>query len=214
MKNVHLSLDGIGSQILYQKDNQESGLGQGSQFDVSHITEVASWQDPQSIELDFIPTIPQSPYAFCILESTAQGRGDWWHNFIDAVRMKRIYGWSYCFWPWYVNKSKYRAKPPDSWRPSKMAELHAKKVLETSPEILGYKVELSREQLFWYEMKYQNAREKGELNLFLMNFAITPEQSFQHANQGAFDTEFMDEMRLGAKHGKRAEFHRFEEAIQ
>jgi hypothetical protein len=196
-----------GSYIMYQQSNQESGLGQGSQFDISHLTEVASWAYPKVIELDFIPTIPQSPYALCVMESTAQRRGDWWHEFTEKVRQGKVYGWHYSFWPWYVNKDKYRAKPPDDWKPSQMVELHAKLVLETSPALLGRTVELTRNQLFWYEMMYNNAREKGELNLFLMNFGATPESTFQFAGSGAFDTELLDEMRTVAESGQHRSYN-------
>jgi hypothetical protein len=198
VKNKHLEFT-TGAYVMYQQSNQESGLGQGSQFDISHLTEVASWDYPNVIELDFIPTIPQSPYAFCILESTAQGRGDWWHEFTEKVSMGKMYGWHYCFWPWYINKSKYRAKPPENWYPSKVTQLHADLVRATSHQYVGHSVELSLPQLYWYEMNYQNAREKGELNLWLMNYAATAAQSFQFANVGAFDTELLDEFRMTAE---------------
>lgn len=188
-----------GSYVMYQKSSQESGLGQGSQFDVSHITEVASWPNPRVIELDFIPTIPQSPYALCGLESTSQGRGDWWHEFTEKVRMSKVWRWHYVFWPWYVNSSKYKAKAPDEWRPAKFTTNHAKMVAETSHKFVGKTVELTRSQLYWYEMSFMNAREKGELNLFLLNYAATPEESFQHAGASGFDTELLNEIRTLAE---------------
>ena len=198
VKNVHFELD-TGAYIMYQKDTQESGLGQGSQFDVSHLTEVASWDHTRMIELDFIPTIPQSPYALCILESTAQGRGDWWHEFTEKVRLKKMWRWHYVFWPWYISKVKYRAKPPTDWTPQKFTIAHAAMVRETSHRFLESKVELTREQLYWYEQNYMNAREKGELNLFLLNFSATPEESFQHSGIGAFDTEMINDWRTRAE---------------
>ena len=194
VKDGHFELQN-GSYTMYQKSSQETGLGQGSQFDVSHITEVASWPNPRVIELDFIPAIPQSPYVFCILESTAQGRGDWWHDFTEKVRKGKVWRWHYVFWPWYVNKSKYRAKAPDEWRPAKFTLNHAKMVAATSHKFVGHSVELTRSQLYWYEMNYMNAREKGELHLFLLNYAATPEESFQHSGISAFDTEFLNELR-------------------
>jgi len=205
VKNVHFELP-TGSYVMYQKDTQESGLGQGSQFDISHITEVASWDHIKMVELDFIPTIPQSPYAFCILESTAQGRGDWWHEFTEKVRMGKMYRWHYCFWPWYVNKSKYRAKAPDDWRPQVFTLAHAKLVLETSHKFVNKSVELTRNQLYWYEMSYGNAREKGELNLFLLNYAATPEESFQHSGIGGFETELLNTMRTAADSQKHRSY--------
>jgi hypothetical protein len=193
VKNKQISFE-TGSYVMYQQANQESGLGQGSQFDVSHLTEVASWPHPNIIELDFIPTIPQSPYALCLLESTAQGRGDWWHEFTEAVRKGKVYRWHYCFWPWYVISTKDRAKAPLDWTPSEASLRHADLVRKTSAQFVGKTIELTRSQLYWYEMNYNNAKEKGELNLFLLNFAATPEASFQHSNIGAFDFELLNDL--------------------
>jgi len=213
VKNVQLELN-TGSYIMYQKDTQESGMGQGSQFDMAHLTEVASWFYPKKIELDFIPTIPQSRYALCILESTAQGRGDWWHEFTDKVRKHRIYRWHYCFWPWYVNKSKYRAKVPDDWRPQKFTALHADMVRKTSHEFVGHAVDLTRSQLFWYEMNYMNAKEKGELNLFLMNYCATPEESFQFSGTGGFETELVNELRTFAESQEHKSYEFVPEGVE
>jgi len=206
VKNKHLTFDGIHSSIMYQQSNQESGMGQGSQFDISHLTEVASWQNPAVIRYDFIPTIPQSPFAFCILESTANGRGNWWHTFTEEVRRREHRRWHYCFWPWYVNARKYRAKPPPAWKPSELTLLHAKKVYDTSREWVGHDVLLPQEQLYWYESERASAKRLGELNLFLTNYATTPEESFQHSTLSAFSTELLEEMRLQTTVGKSYEF--------
>ena len=207
VKDKHLTFDGIHSSIMYQQSNQESGLGQGSQFDIAHLTEVASWQNPAVIRYDFIPTIPQSPFAFCILESTANGRGNWWHTFTEEVRRREHRRWHYCFWPWYVNARKYRAKPPDDWKPSELTLLHAKKVHETSHEWVGRDVLLPKEQLYWYEAERASAKRLGELNLFLTNYATTPEESFQHSTLSAFSTELLEEFRLQTQMGQSHEFH-------
>jgi len=75
-KAEHLTFEKLDSSILYQHAKQQSGLGQGRQFEVSHFTEAASFPYPKMLEHDYFPTIPQSVHAFCLAESTPQGRGN------------------------------------------------------------------------------------------------------------------------------------------
>ncbi len=197
-KSAHIQFGELDTTLLYQQSQQKSGLGQGRQFVVSHLTEVASWSNPQIIALDFIPTIPQSVQTLVILESTAQGRGNWWHEYTEETRRGEHPEWTYVFIPWYIESSKYRTHPPDDWRPSQISLAHAAKVRETSPEWAGRTVDLDRDQLYWYELGRASAQKAGELNIFLTNFCATPEESFQHTTVASFSPELLDKLRLSA----------------
>jgi len=95
VKGEHLYFEKVNSRLLYQQGKQQSGLGQGRQFDVSHITEVASLPYPTMLDHDFFPALPQNPYTVCILESTAQGRHNYWHDFTERVRRGHTSRWVY-----------------------------------------------------------------------------------------------------------------------
>jgi hypothetical protein len=202
VKGEHIYLEALNSRILYQQGNQQSGLGQGRQFDVSHITEVASLSYPDMLEHDFFPTLPQNPYTLCILESTAQGRRNYWHEFTERVRAGRTARWVYCFVPYYAEKKKYRRTPPPAWTPSDLTLMHAKKVYETSREFVGYDALLGRDTLYWYETTRREYFDAGKLNLFLTNYAATPEESFQHTTVAAFSPEVIERLRLECTRGK------------
>jgi len=201
VKGEHLYWDRVNSRLLYQQGKQQSGLGQGRQFDVSHITEVASLPYPAMLEHDFFPALPQSPYTLCILESTAQGRRNYWHDLTERVRKHRTARWVYCFVPYYAERRKYRRTPPVGWTPSDLTMMHAKKVYETSREFVGQDMLLSKETLYWYETTRAEYQDSGKLNLFLTNYAATPEESFQHTNLSAFSTEVIERLRLGTREG-------------
>lgn len=188
----------LGSKIIYQVGSQKSGLGVGRQFELSHITECSTWPNPLMIELDFFPAIPRSLLTLSILESTAYGRGNWWHEFSENVRKGLEPRWSYLFIPWYAELSKYRSQPPTTWEPSKVALLHAQKVHDTSPEYVGHTVMLPRENLYWWESERAAAQRKGRLNFFLTNYCATPEESFQHSGQSPFDAALLEELRLNS----------------
>ena len=201
VKNEHLHFDKLNSRILYQQAKQQSGLGQGRQFDLGHITEVAFFPYPQMIELDYFPAIPQGIHTLQIFESTANGRGNFWQTFSEEVRKGYHRRWVYLFVPYYVNSEKYVANPPFDWVPSDLTMLHAKRVYETSREFVGKDVMLSRQSLFWYESEYKSAIQRGSLNFFLTNHCSTPEESFQHSAQSAFSPEVIQRLRLNTTHG-------------
>lgn len=202
VKAEHLAFDGLNSHILYQQSRQQSGLGQGRQFNgVSHLTECASWPYPGMIEMDFFPTLPRSQATLVGLESTGNGRGNWWHEFSEQVRRGFRVDWVYVFIPYYAEPGKYRRTPPVGWQPSELSILHAEKIYETSAEFVGKQVLLPREQLYWYETERAAYQKNGKLNVFLSNWCATPEEGFQHTNVSAFPAEFLEQARLTAKAG-------------
>lgn len=200
-KGEHISMDALGSKILYQQSKQQSGLGTGRQFDVSHLTEVSQWPYPRMIEIDFMPTIPQHPYSFSLFETTPQGRKNWWHDFSERVRKGKMPRWKYLYIPFYAEPKKYRRHPPDSWKPSDLTMQMAYKVYQTSQEFVGKQITLDRESMYWWETSYAEAVENNSLNLFLSNYSITPEQSFQHTTISAINASTLDWMRGTSSEG-------------
>lgn len=201
-KGEHIQFgDEHGSRILYQHGKQQSGLGTGRQFDVNHNTEVSQWPYPRQLELDFFPTLPQHPYTFSLQETTPQGRKNWWFQFSERVRHGKLPRWSYLYIPWYSEPKKYRRQPPAGWNPNEQTLQMAWKVFNTSEEFVNKQVTLTREQLYWWEGMYGEAMENNSLNLFLSNYSITPEMSFQHTTQSAIRTDVLDWMRTSTKTG-------------
>lgn len=195
VKAEHLYFNKLDSRILYQQSRQQSGLGQGRQFDLAHLTECAFWPYPNMIELDFFPTLPLGINTLCILESTANGLGGWWYDFTEDVRKGLQRRWSYIFAPWYIESKKNKSAAPEGWNPSQSTMEHAKKVYMTSKQFTGRDVLLDRDQLYWYETERAAALRRGKLNLFLTNYCATPEESFQHTGNAQFDVETLEYIR-------------------
>lgn len=208
VKGEHIRTASSNSFVLYRDSSQKAGVGIGSQFDVAHLTECSSWPYAEvDIEHHFFPTVAQpSVWTVCILESTAQGigdagPGDWWCEFIAAVRRGEKPGWIFVFVPWYAEPTLYRRSPPIGWAPNEMTLLHAAKCEETSVEYLGRRVVPSREQLYWYETSRAAASKAGTLNLFLADYCATVEESFQHSGHSAFSTELLERLSLHTSMG-------------
>lgn len=199
-KHEHLALKDTHSRITYMQANKKSSLGQSSQFDFGHLTELSEYPYPDMIDVDFFATLPQSPMTLCILESRANGRRNWWHEFTEAVRRGRKPRWRYSYIPWYSEVKKYRRTPPAGWEPSGEATAYAQMIHETSPEFMGGRsVYLTREQLYWWESTRAEYYETGKLGYFLTNWGGTPELSFQHSGASAFSPELL--LRLQSRVG-------------
>jgi len=199
VKNEHIQLGGTKSFINYMASNQKFSLGQSQQFDLGHLTELAEYENAYKIELDLLPSFGQSAKTLLVLESRANGRGNWWHSFSEDVRRGRKPRWRYCFIPYYaVMDAKYRRTPPTFWQPSDVSIMHAKKVYETSAEFVGKAIYLSKETLYWWETTREEYVKAGSLNFFLSIYCATPEESFQHSTQSAFSPEVLERVRLGA----------------
>lgn len=194
-KRSHIHFDGLNSRVLYQVSSQKSGIGVGRQIDIHHLTELSTWLNPQAVELDFFPSIPRSLSTFGLEESTPYGRGNWWHDWTERCRHGHSERWRYIYIPWYAELSKYRALPPEDWKPSEVGLLHAQKVHDTSAQYVGHTLMLPRENLYWWEMTREEHRKSDKLNYFLTNYSATPEESFQHSTASAFGAEFLAEMR-------------------
>ena len=189
----------VATRCVYQAENQQQGrggLGVGMQLDVSHLTEVALWQNPFFIGFSFLPAVPKSISTLHIQESTANGKG-YWHEVTEAARHKKrgFEHWVYAFIPWYLNKTKHRDVAPDSWTPEPHTIKHAELIERTSPEFMdGMTYYPNRDQLPWWETTRASHVRRGELAGFLTNYPATPEQSFQNPQQGALPPELIEKM--------------------
>ena len=114
--------------------------------------------------------------------------------------------WHYIFVPVYAEKKKYRARVPLDWTPDRVTALYAQKVYDTSFEWLGHSYTPPKEHLYWWQTERDAAVKSGILNIFLTNYASTPEESFQHTNVSAFPPEVLENLRRRAKIAKAFEF--------
>jgi len=196
-KGQAITLEWFNSTMLYQQANQQAGVGTSQQFDISHMTEVGLWAMAERLQFDFLPAVPKALSTFVAFESTANGRGNWWHNFTEAVRKKEkgFESWLYYFTPWYINYNKNSLNAPDDWQPTDATKEHAELIERTSYEFAGQTIRPNRNQLYWWESEFELNRKMGTLNIFFTNYPATPEQSFQHHADNALPVDVLDWMR-------------------
>ena len=190
----------INSRLLYQSENQKSGIGVGTQMDVSHLTEVSLWTFPYQIAYSFCPAIPKSRSTLHIQEATSMGADNYWQEVTEACRRREngYESWTYIFVPWYMNHAKFVAIPPDGWKPLPHTIAHAELIERTSPEwCWGSTVRASTTQLYWWETERARHMKEDKLAYFLANYPATPEQSFSNFSEGALPADFIERLELG-----------------
>ena len=108
----------LSSRLMYQAENEKSGLAVGTTQDVSHLTEVPLWAYPAyNIGFSLIPAIPKSRSTLHIQEGTSAGGAGYWKEVSECCRRKARgwESWTYVFIPWYFNARKNRSIPPPNW---------------------------------------------------------------------------------------------------
>ena len=174
---------------------QEKGsMGTGMTLPLVHLSELALWENPYQIDDALMPSIPYSPRTFAIFESTAKGRGNWWHEkWEDAKRglgRRRP-----IFIPWYTDPSTYKLPAPVDWEPAERTKLHAEKVEQTSFRWIGKVVKLTKDQMYWWERTRAEYASGRTLNKFLAEYAADDMEAFQNSTVGVFPSDLISDMR-------------------
>lgn len=162
---------------------------------VVHISELATWDNPEQLDSSLFPGIPRSPVSLVFLESTAELAGDWWHRHWLATeegegRFQNL------FFPWPV---RYRSLAPADWSPNDITLKVAAQLERDSFSWVGETMKLTRDHLFWYESTRSYYAKKNQLLDFLKEFPSNPSECFQYAGRSVFSHEEMAQIDQAAR---------------
>lgn len=201
----------LNSSILIQAGNQFNGVARGQTPNVVHLSELCEWDDAaQLVDAALLKAIHETPDVFVVLESTALGRGNWWHDTWKQTKEDWPTGRSrLCpiFLPWYTGIDIYptatdlrmRPIPPD-WEPSELTKQHAARARDyvlANPLLSKYLAKsdpswtLPLSQQWYYEIERDAAIKKKQLNLFLSEMPADDQEAFQSTNISAFSPEIV-----------------------
>ncbi len=206
------------SGISIESGRQFNGIARGTTPTCCHLSELAEFEDPETlVEASLLRAMHNSPHMFLVLESTAEGRGNWWNRKWLASKEGYPTGRSRLrpmFLPWFVGSMDIYPTPAwlrerqvhfNTWRPSDMVIKHAErcKTYARSNDLLrkylGADWELPRSAMFYYEVEYEEHKRMGILNKFLSEMASSDDEAFQSTNISVFDTETIITFRDEAK---------------
>lgn len=198
------------SKITVRWGNQTSGIGRGGSPNLVHLSELPDFDDPEEkVEAALLRAIIPSPNVFVALESTAKGKGNWWHDkWQDATehwpntRLRPI------FLPWYVGNDIYPTPTwllshpiPADWQPMEITQAHAVTaeryvhVNDILRKYLGSDWAMSREQMWYWEFNREEARRTKALHKFLEEMPGDAIEAFQSPHGSVFDAEMIADAR-------------------
>ena len=208
VKNRELFFGDIDSLIFVRASRAMAGgssdergrgqMGRGKTIPLSHLSELATWENPDQIDDSIRPAIPRSPRSLSVLESTARGRGNWWHDTWLAAKAG-VGRYRPIFIPWYAEARTYRRPAPLDWTPGPAALRHADKAKEVSARWCGRTITLDTDQLYWWETERHDYLLRNRLSIFLSEYAADDMECFQNTSASIFPTEWLHEARLDAR---------------
>lgn len=192
VKADHLRFPRLDSDLTFGTGNQKNPLGQGVRVDFAHLTELGTWLMPDQIDDDLLPAFLSSgaPTTFMFLESTAKSdrpSGHWFEEqYRRAKECKGVY--RSAFLSWYD-------VPEIHKMPAAGVEMreNTRAVAERIKRETG--VEVSREQLAFYQVTREQFESKGKLQEFLAEYPSSDEEAFQHGMRSAITLETRDRIR-------------------
>ena len=170
---------------LQAEGGKKGNIERGRTNSVVHISELATWDNPEQLDGALLPGIPINNKSLVLFESTAELAGDWWHRHWIASqegegRFRNL------FIPWCVEPSKYSSPAPDSWQPQSDTLAVAAQIERDSEPWVGRRLRLTRDQLHWYETTRAYYTKKNQLDQFYREYPSNPEECFQYAGKSVF----------------------------
>jgi hypothetical protein len=176
------------------KFQDKGSIGTGQTIHQAHISEFALWSNAEQIYDSLLPAVPMSPKTFMVIESTAKGRNNEWHRTWE--RAKRNLGrLRPVFFPYYTDPNDYRLPYPANWEPADHTLRHAERIRATSHKWVGKSIDMTKEQLYWYEQTYAQYKDSRMLWKFLAEYCADDLEAFQVSSQGVFSAELIDDLR-------------------
>ena len=164
-------------------------LGRSGATHCAHLSEFARWKD-QEADLNAVEeSVPDDdgPGAICIIETTANGWGDKFHDLWLAAEKAKDAGvehpWQPHFAPWW-HESAYQSKPDKNFK----MDADEQRLYDAVESRYGHK--LNKAQLQWRRNKI--AKKGGNVRLFDQENPSTPEHAFLATGEHVFDARSLD----------------------
>lgn len=167
----------------YEVGTARSGeVGRGFTIHRFHGSEVASFENADEVRSGILQAIADAEGTEIILESTAKGMGNMFHQMcIDALEGRSNF--ILVFIPWYWD-TRYVAQVPDDF-------VHLPEELQLV-DLYG----LSPEQLVWRRNKIASL---GSEKLFRQEYPNTPHEAFITSSESLIDNELVDAAQKNTK---------------
>jgi hypothetical protein len=172
---------------------RNAGSGRSFTYHAVHASECAFWEEPERLLTGLNQSVPYKHGTIIVLESTANGVGNWFHTeWQRAVHKESNY--VPLFFPWYV-LDEYSI-PATTLRT---------RDLDEEEKDIAEQFNLTLPQLAWRRQTIQNEC-LGDLNKFHQEYPSTPDEAFLTTGHHVFPLVKLEEC-YEPKQGQRGFLH-------
>jgi len=175
-----------------------------------HASEVAFFPDAQVTMLGLMQGVPDEPETLVVLESTANGIGDWFHRQWQRAT-KGESDFIPIFLPWFIDPSYIKEFTSPAEKKMFAEQVNAARFDSEGNRTYTYeyqlmkKFNLSYEQLKWRRWAIAN-KCQGDETLFRQEYPSTAEEAFISTGRPVFSTDVLKEYQTITRHGEKGYF--------
>ncbi len=167
---------------------KNAGSGRSFTYHAVHCSECAFWEDPERLMVGLNQSVPYKHGTIVILESTANGVGNWYHEEWNRA----VHGESQyvpMFFPWFMHEDyAFENTTLKYWELNKEErELHDEGVYFNNQRFY-----ITLAQLAWRRHTIMNDC-LGDVEMFYQEYPCTPNQAFLSTGRNVFPLERLDE---------------------
>lgn len=171
-----------------------------------HASEVAFFPDAKTTMLGLLQSVPDEMNTLVVLESTANGVGDWFHDMWQkATRGENEF--IPIFLPWFIDPGYSRPFRNESEKSQFIDEIKTQMVDANGNRTFTYEYELmmkndlTLEQMNWRKYTIKN-KCHGDEELFMQEYPSTPEEAFLSTGRPKFNIKALKKYQTLTKQGK------------
>lgn len=165
-------------------------VGRSATYHNIHASEVAFFPDAQTTMLGLLQAVPDQPNTMVVLESTANGVGDWFHEMWKKAEAGEN-EFTPVFLPWFIQSEYTRDFTSEAEKQQFIGEVnlitkdHNSNSVHTYEYDIMNKFNLTYEQLNWRRYTIKNKCQGDEI-LFMQEYPCTPEEAFISSGRPKF----------------------------
>lgn len=182
-------------------------VGRSSTIHSLHVSELAFFPDPKTTMLGLLQAVPDQPNTLVVLESTANGVGDYFHEMWQkATRGENEF--TPVFLPWFIDPLYTRAFRTEAEKDQFIDEINVTNIDMSGNEVHTYEYDLmmkhglTLEQLNWRRYTMAN-KCQGDEELFMQEYPSTPEEAFISSGRPKFSIKALKKYQTITKEPKR-----------
>jgi len=167
---------------------KNAGSGRSFTYHAVHCSECAFWEDPERLMVGLNQSIPHKHGTIVILESTANGVGNWFHEEWQRA-MDGESQFVPLFFPWFMHEE--YCFPDTSLKYWDLMK-DERQLFDQGVYLNGQRFKLTLGQLAWRRHTIMNDC-LGDAEMFKQEYPCTPNEAFLSTGRNVFPLERLDE---------------------